>query len=129
MLRFASGAFLGRGEQIFVAVIAEAAEAGKHLSPCEELIGAGQRHDGDAKLIRPMKRLFAINKYRFTRFDGNCGSPGSMELFHGSQADRWDIETHVLLRLGNFHQRKAAARTNRRHTGNQRVGPFDRFNP
>ena len=59
-------------------------------------------HDGNAVLVCEADKLRLIDENRAAGFDGEDTGAGGDERFDRTDPDRGDIETHVLLRLGDF---------------------------
>jgi len=86
--------------------IAASSEVEKRL--LVDFIGIGC-NDYDAQFVRRSNGGFLIEHDRFPRLDGDHFPAGFVQRFDGALADGGHVEPHVLIWLGDFDQRHAAA--------------------
>src|SRR5262249_40926730 len=66
------------------------------------------RYDGHFVCVRKPQHFGFVEKDGFVGLDGQDAAAGFVESFQGADADGGDVEAHVLLWLGDFHQCKTA---------------------
>src|SRR5579862_8191876 len=81
--------------------------------------------DGNSEPVGQFDDIGLVEHDGQLAFDGQHAGAGFAHRLDRLDADGGDVETHVLLRLGDFDDGEAAAAAQAAGPSNRRVGPFD----
>src|SRR5438067_13569330 len=65
--------------------------------------------DANAGLVCGRNNLVPLEQQALSGIERETGRPGRSHCLNGLDADHWNIEAHILIRLGDLHDGKVAA--------------------
>ena len=122
-----------RGQSLSTTAVRDLAWALNFLCLSSQSVGVGlrcrfaKRDDCNALLGRLAAEGFPVKQDGAIGFDGEHGTTGAGHRVEGFGADSGDVEAHVLLRLGDFHDGESAAGAQLAGALDALVGAFDGF--